>query len=59
MESELDETRKYLDESKAQLEGIRRQTRDERRERAKAAFKVTEGIANEREDLVKQLDALR
>lgn len=59
MESELETTRKILDDHRQQLEVVKKQTRDERRERAKAAFKVTEGIATEREDLIKQLDFLR
>ena len=41
------------------MEELRRQTKEERRQRAKAAFKVSENIAKEREDLVHQLYHLK
>lgn len=59
MEHELEMARKAIEAQKEELEKMKKQTKEERRERAKAAFKVTEGIASEREDLVKQLEALR
>lgn len=59
MESQLELTQKSLKEAKEQLEAVKKQTREEKRERAKSAFKVTETIASEREDLVKELDTLR
>ena len=42
-----------------QMDELRQQTRMERRERAKAAFSVSEGIAKEREGLVKELYDLK
>ena len=42
-----------------QLDALRSQTQNERRSRANAAFKMSENIALEREDLVKELDLLR
>ena len=41
------------------MDELRQQTRMERRERAKAAFSVSEGIAKEREGLVRELHDLR
>jgi hypothetical protein len=48
-----------FDESKLQLDKVRKEQREEKRERAKATFKVTENLANEREDLVQELHELR
>ena len=42
-----------------QLENLRSQTSAERKVRVSAAFKMTENIAQEREDLVKELELLR
>ena len=42
-----------------QMDELRQHTRAERRQRAKAAFTVSEGIAREREDIVAKLDHLR
>lgn len=59
METELEGMERRLRETKEQLESIRKQTKEEKKARAMASFKVTENIANERESLVKQLDNLR
>uniref|UniRef100_A0A914X1U8 EF-hand domain-containing protein n=1 Tax=Plectus sambesii TaxID=2011161 RepID=A0A914X1U8_9BILA len=59
MESDLEQLRRAHEEAREQLENIKRQTKEEKKRRAKESFKVTEGIAHERESLVKQLDDLR
>ena len=41
------------------MDELRNQTKDERRQRAKSAFKVSENIAKEREGLVQQLHDLK
>ena len=41
------------------MDELRQQTKEERKQRAKAAFKVTENIAKEREELVHQLHHLK
>ena len=41
------------------MDEMRQQTKEERKERAKAAFKVSENIAKERENLVHQLHHLK
>ncbi|XP_041365491.1 EF-hand calcium-binding domain-containing protein 4B-like isoform X2 [Gigantopelta aegis] len=48
-----------LEESKAYISQLREQQKNESRERARAALNLTEGIAMERESLVKQLDMLK
>ncbi|XP_023930249.1 ras and EF-hand domain-containing protein homolog isoform X4 [Lingula anatina] len=55
----LDNSQRSLEESKTYIGQLRQQTKQERRERAMAALQITEGIALERETLVKQLDLLR
>jgi hypothetical protein len=59
MESDLEHLKRAHEEARDQLEGIKRQTKEEKKRRAKESLKVTQGIASEREDLVKQLDDLR
>ena len=41
------------------MDQLRNQTQNERKERAKAAFKVSENIAQEREGLVQQLEFMK
>ena len=41
------------------MDEMRQQTKEERKQRAKAAFKVSENIAKERENLVHQLHHLK
>ena len=41
------------------MDELRQQTKEERKQRAKAAFNVTENIAKEREELVHQLHHLK
>ncbi|XP_046333193.2 EF-hand calcium-binding domain-containing protein 4B-like isoform X5 [Haliotis rufescens] len=48
-----------LEESKTYINQLREQDKHHTKERARAAMKMTEGIAMERESLVKQLDMLR
>ncbi|XP_021368203.1 uncharacterized protein LOC110459957 isoform X2 [Mizuhopecten yessoensis] len=55
----LQKSEEGLEESKSYIDQLRNVSKDEKRERARAALKVTEGIALERESLVKQLDSLR
>lgn len=59
LEENLDESQRLLDESRSYIGQLRSQQKEEKRERALAALHVTEGIALERESLVKQLDLLR
>ncbi|XP_043191524.1 EF-hand calcium-binding domain-containing protein 4B-like [Amphibalanus amphitrite] len=58
-ESEVVRQQQLIADLQAAAEQSRALTREERRKRAMAAFNVTENIATEREDLVKQLDLLR
>lgn len=55
----LRQSQEVLEEQKSYIQQLRQQQKDEKRERAKVALKLTEGIAMERESLVKQLDFLR
>ncbi|KAL5006526.1 hypothetical protein ScPMuIL_015332 [Solemya velum] len=48
-----------LDESKSYISQLSDQQKNEKRDRARAALQLSEGIALERECLVKQLDMLR
>ncbi len=59
LEKQVELQRLQLGELQDQLETLRTQTQEERRLRASAAFKISENIAIEREDLVKELDLLR
>ena len=56
---EVERQRILFKDIQDQMDELRQQTRMERRERAKAAFSVSEGIAKEREGLVKELHDLR
>ncbi|KAK3603213.1 hypothetical protein CHS0354_036142 [Potamilus streckersoni] len=59
LEEELMKSQQNLEESKYYINQLKDQQKDEKRERARAALKLSEGIALERESLVKQLDMLR
>lgn len=59
LETKLRKSQEVLEEQKSYIQQLRQQQKDEKRERAKVALKLTEGIAMERESLVKQLDFLR
>ncbi|XP_064600341.1 EF-hand calcium-binding domain-containing protein 4B-like isoform X2 [Liolophura sinensis] len=59
LEEKLMVSQRNLEESRMYINQLRQQQREEKRERAKAAINMTEGIAMERESLVKQLDVLR
>ena len=56
---EVERQRILFKDMQDQMDEVRQQTKMERRERAKAAFKVSEGIAKEREGLVHQLHHLK
>nr|XP_006813971.1 PREDICTED: ras and EF-hand domain-containing protein-like [Saccoglossus kowalevskii] len=59
LQDKLENTSISLVEAKQYLKEIQEKALREKRERAQAALKVTEGIAQERESLVRQLDMLR
>ncbi|XP_072016632.1 LOW QUALITY PROTEIN: EF-hand calcium-binding domain-containing protein 4B-like [Amphiura filiformis] len=59
LRSELDNSKYDLKESKGYLSEVQGKIKKEKRERAQVAFKVTAGIVQERESLVKQLEMLR
>ena len=59
MESDLEAIKRAHEEAKDQLDNIKKQTKEEKKRRAKESLKVTQGIASERENLVKELDDLR
>ncbi|XP_076368510.1 EF-hand calcium-binding domain-containing protein 4B-like isoform X7 [Tachypleus tridentatus] len=59
LEKRLEQSEQMVIEMQNQLDHLRQQNLEEKRKRAKSAFSVTEGIAMEREGLVKQLDMLR
>ncbi|KAK2190058.1 hypothetical protein NP493_90g01018 [Ridgeia piscesae] len=59
LESMLHESQEHLDDSRSSLSHLRRQQQEEKMYRAKASLGVNEGIARERESLVKQLEMLR
>ncbi|CAI9725301.1 EF-hand calcium-binding domain-containing protein 4B-like isoform X1 [Octopus vulgaris] len=55
----LKQSQECIDEQHSYIQQLHQQQKDEKRERSKIALKLTEGIAIERESLVKQLDHLR
>ncbi|UJR30236.1 hypothetical protein I4U23_017774 [Adineta vaga] len=59
LEEQLQEITKSLEESKNYISQLQVQTKKEKRDRAKQALTLTESIALERENLVKQLDSLK
>ena len=59
LESKLRMTDKSLRDCQEYIDELNRKAKQDRRNRAKAAIEMTEGIALERESLVRQLDELR
>lgn len=59
LQSDLERQRILMKDLQDQMEELRSKTQTERRARAKAAFKVSENIAQEREGLVNQLDLMK
>jgi len=59
LEEQLQEITRSLEESKNYIAQLQNQTKKEKRDRAKQALNLTENIAIERENLVKQLDSLK
>ncbi|CAF3426197.1 unnamed protein product [Rotaria socialis] len=59
LEEQLQELTRSLQESKSYISQLQIQTKKEKRDRAKQALTLTESIAIERENLVKQLDSLK
>ena len=59
LQHELERQKILQKELQEHMESLRVQTQSERRERAKAALKVSENIAQEREGLVQQLDFMK
>ncbi|XP_014771100.1 EF-hand calcium-binding domain-containing protein 4B isoform X2 [Octopus bimaculoides] len=55
----LKQSQECIEEQSSYIQQLHQQQKDEKRERSKIALKLTEGIAIERESLVKQLDHLR
>lgn len=59
LEDMLMKSQMSLEESQSYINQLQHKQKAEKRERAKAALKLSEGIAVERETLVKQLDLLK
>nr|VZI45858.1 unnamed protein product [Spirometra erinaceieuropaei] len=59
LERRLEETELNLKDCQDYIEVLSKKARDERRSRARAAMELSEGIALERETLVRQLNELR
>ncbi|CAL1548121.1 unnamed protein product [Lymnaea stagnalis] len=59
LEEMLSRSQDNLEESRTYIQQMQLQQKDEKRERARAALMLSEGIAIERESLVKQLDLLK
>uniref|UniRef100_A0A1I8FK31 EF-hand domain-containing protein n=1 Tax=Macrostomum lignano TaxID=282301 RepID=A0A1I8FK31_9PLAT len=59
LEVELAESREALDESRSYIDELQRKLKEDRRRRAVSAMRLTEGIALERESLVRQIEDLR
>ncbi|XP_035223814.1 ras and EF-hand domain-containing protein homolog, partial [Stegodyphus dumicola] len=59
LESRLEASERLLQNMKTQLSLLRKRSIDEKRKRAQAALKVSEGIALERENLVIELENLK
>jgi len=59
LEGQLQDITRNLEESKNYISQLQVQTKKEKRDRAKQALNLTENIALERENLVKQLDSLK
>ncbi|KAK7496803.1 hypothetical protein BaRGS_00012012, partial [Batillaria attramentaria] len=59
LEDMLVQSQETLEESRSYIDILQSQQRDEKKQRARAALQLSEGIALERESLVKQLDMLK
>ena len=59
LQSEVERQRILMKELSEQMDGLRSSTAAERKERAKAALRVSEGIAAEREAIVSELNLMR
>ncbi|GFN86773.1 ras and EF-hand domain-containing protein-like [Plakobranchus ocellatus] len=59
LEELLGQSQENLEESRTYIQQMQSQQKDEKRERARAALMLSEGIAIERERLVQQLDILK
>ena len=59
LQSEVERQRILMKELTDQMDGLRTLTSAERKERAMAALKVSEGIAAERENIVSELNLMR
>lgn len=59
LEDMLMKSQEGLEDSKMYIDQLRKQQKHDKQERARAAIKLTENIALERESLVKQLDTLK
>ena len=56
---EVDRQKTLFKDMQDHMDEMRQQTKEERKQRAKAAFQVSENIAKERENLVHQLHHLK
>ncbi|VDP99746.1 unnamed protein product [Trichobilharzia regenti] len=56
LQRKLEESQEMLNDCKVYIDTLQKKAREERRRRAKAAIELSEGIALERETLVRQLD---
>ena len=59
LQNEVERQKTLMRDLQDQMDDLRHSTQSERRERAKAAFKVSESIAQEREGLVQQLNFMK
>ncbi|KAL4225761.1 Calcium release activated channel regulator [Mactra antiquata] len=59
LEEMLIKSQSKVEESQSYIDQLQQQNKNEKRERARAAIQLSEGIAVERETLVKQLDMLK
>ena len=59
LQSEVERQRILMKELTDQMDGLRTLTSAERKERARVALKVSEGIAAERENIVSELNLMR
>ena len=59
LQSEVERQRILMKELSEQMDGLRSSTAAERKERARAALRVSEGIATEREAIVSELNLMR
>ncbi|KAG1651580.1 hypothetical protein GQR58_026911 [Nymphon striatum] len=59
LEQNLEDSTKIIDEMRDHTESLRKNSNEDKRNRARAALQATEGIALERETLVRQLDVLK